>query len=198
MHDAQRVGMPKRLAHTVARKLIVAIGVLGLGGCGGSQGQPSASTVPASGETLQGRPLHLPSTPANGRCPVSPETNLPTRGVQVNGMLVPDYGFGSGPVYLSGQLAWYPGVFAVLVVSPTYSGPALARGYRLDKGGSFPFTGSPGKWVIPDAEGTKGWRIFGASIYQKAAPGCYGIQIDGSNFSSVIVFVIKPGPPPAG
>lgn len=113
-------------------------------------------------------------------------------------MLVPDYGFGSGPVYLSGQLAWYPGVFALLVVSPTYSGPAIARGHRLGDSANVPFTGRSGNLVIPEADGTRGWRIFGSSINQKVAPGCYGVQVDGSSFSVVIVFVIQSGRPPAG
>jgi hypothetical protein len=86
----------------------------------------------------------------------------------------------------------------MLVVSPTYSGPALARGHRLDEIGGFPFTNPAGKLVIPEAKGTKGWRIFGSTIDQKVAPGCYGVQVDGSSFSEVIVFVIQSGPVPAG
>lgn len=190
--------MPKLRVHLPGRSLILAIAVLGLCGCSRSPGEVTTSSVNPSGTALESRPLHLPSIPTTAPCPVSPETNLPTRGVEVNGMPVPEYGFGRGPVYLSGQLAWFAGVFGMLVVSPTYSGPALARGHRLDESGGFPFTSPAGKLVIPEAKGTKGWRILGSSINQKVAPGCYGVQVDGSNFSDVIVFVIQSGPVPAG
>lgn len=192
-------GTPRRRLHLLGQTVMLATTAVGLCACNGSPDPISVSTSDASkvsaGQTLQNRPLHLPAIPANAACPVSAETNLPTAGVRVNGGLVPDYGYGRGPVYLSGQLVWYAGVYAMFVVSPEYGGPVLARGHRLDQDGSFPFS-SP--LVLPEAQGTKAWRIFGSSINDRVAPGCYGVQVDGSNFSDVIVFVIRSGRPPAG
>lgn len=196
-----RISVPIGWLQLVGRPMMFGLAVLSLCGCSPSGDQVTSSNVGVSSDlsvdSFQNRPLHLPSVLPNSFCPVSPEVNLPTHGIRISGMPVPDYGFGREPVYLSGQLTWYPGVVSMLLVSPTYTGPALARGRRLDQTGGFPFASPNGRLVLPRAK-EKAWRLLGSSLYQRVAPGCYGLQIDGADFSTVIVFQIQPGPAPGG
>jgi hypothetical protein len=182
--------------------VIFGVALVSLCACSSLPGQVSPSTGDSSNivsaESFQNRPLHLPVVLPNASCPVTPEVNLPTSGIRISGMPVPDYGFGAGPAYLSGQLAWYPGVVSMLLVSPGYDGPALGRGRRLDQIGGFPFTSSTGRLILPQAHEPKQWRMLGSSLDQSVAPGCYGLQVDGADFSDVIVFQIQSGPVPAG
>ena len=80
---------------------------------------------------------------------------------------------------------------------PRYQGPILIRGRRLDQAGKIAFGGEPpaGEPELVDpqlppgrsANGTDGWRQWpGGNLIPTL--GCYGFQIDGTNFSSVIVF----------
>jgi hypothetical protein len=45
--------------------------------------------------------------------------------------------------------------------------------------------------------GTSGWSSWLGRL-TAGAPGCYGIQVDGTSFTSVIVFAVQPGPIPPG
>ena len=153
------------------------------------------------------RRLHLPVVKRGTRCPVS----APGRVVSPDSAPA----IGDGPLYAvsvlslarSGVLPFeYPlgrnGLFRgsswggqVLkwIGDPAYAGPALIRGRQLDGPHRLGF----GRWRIPYSEmqlapgkgdpDAGGWRGWGGYARFRAA-GCYGIQVDGTHFSEVIVF----------
>jgi hypothetical protein len=161
------------------------------------------------------RRLHLPVVKRGARCPVS------APGRVVNPITSPV--IGDGPLYAvsvfslarSGVLPFeYPpgrnslfrgsswgGQVLKWIGDPAYTGPALIRGRQLDGPHRLGF----GRWKIPYSEmqlapgkgdpHAGGWRGWGGYARFRAA-GCYGVQVDGTSFSEVIVFkaVIDRGP----
>ena len=87
--------------------------------------------------------------------------------------------------------------FKVLWVSrPQYDGPVLIRGRRLDGHGWVGFEQGRvplAELQFPSGTGagaplsTHGWRNW-PSTARLRFPGCYGVQIDGTTFSTVVVF----------
>jgi hypothetical protein len=78
------------------------------------------------------------------------------------------------------------------ISSPRYSGPIVIRGARLDAPGGVRFARSTGQHLVElyQARGAgkqpNGWRVWPGAMLVHAA-GCYGLQIDGTTFSHVIV-----------
>ena len=88
---------------------------------------------------------------------------------------------------------------------PSYTGPVLVRGGRLDGDSRVRFGGAPhprlelrlpaGEWDMPDAvqlrgaplQLRKGWRAAKTTTRIKVG-GCYAFQIDGEGFSYVLAF----------
>jgi hypothetical protein len=98
-------------------------------------------------------------------------------------------------VFLSGQTQWFSGVYALILVSPAYSGKVVVRGHQLDGSNGMPFRDQQGDGNITIPPGSAGqWRSTDAVI--SGAPGCYGLQVDGDNFSEIIVFSVTGGTPP--
>jgi hypothetical protein len=131
---------------------------------------------------------------------------------------IPGYAFGAGPAYLSGQIGWYsgqPGQVALVLIDGTYTGPILIRVRRVDGGGRvtladlgippqrrLPAVLPPGTSTGDGVEvavppGTTGWSAWEGRLTADTA-GCYALQVDGSSFTSVVVFAIRPGPIPPG
>jgi hypothetical protein len=89
------------------------------------------------------------------------------------------------------------GISKILWLSnPDYSGPALIRGYQLDGTNELRFMDGadppselqfPVETSVSSPELEPGWRQLGSETRVRA-PGCYAYQIDGLNFSEVIVF----------
>jgi hypothetical protein len=158
------------------------------------------------------RPLHLHRLEPGAACPVSQvDPRIDWGRTRIFG----GSGLGRGPVYPSlgnmggtlyaepesqyggrwagGKLFWY--------VRPTYRGRVLIRGRRLDGPQRLGFNGQK----LPDRElriepgdsaswegqppGSRGVP----SDVRVLAPGCYGVQIDGRNFSRVAVFTVQVG-----
>lgn len=170
----------------------------------------AATASPAgSGKTPLRRPLHLPHIAAGATCPVS--------GVDHRIPFVRRFGvgpgIGRGPAYPIGlpegvlQLApasnfdstEWAGQKVLWFVLPSYRGPVLIRGGRVDGPGRVRFdrgdvppltiriglhltSGFPTSSVQP--EGTRNR----ASYTRVRGPGCYAYQIDGTTFSRVVVF----------
>jgi hypothetical protein len=187
----------------VTRRLLA----LALVGAGSAVLVASASSKLSSVSSLQ-RPLHLPHVSAGARCPVSSaDRRIPF--VQRFGVAV---GIGRGPAYPiglpTGQLALAPaanfhsrkwaGQKVLWFVLPSYRGPVLIRGARIDAPGRVRFetgdvpplslriglhmsTGTPSQTV------PKGTRYV-PSFTRVRGPGCYAYQIDGTSFSRVVVF----------
>lgn len=152
------------------------------------------------------RPLHLPAIAAGGTCPVSAvDPRVDWAGIHIFG----GSGIGRGPVYpatgptseltvrpdtqyggpwLSTKVFWY--------VRPSYRGPVLIRGRQLDGTHVLGFNGGAvPRWEMHIHRGdTVGWagqppasRGVPSNI-RALVPGCYGVQIDGTRFSRVVVF----------
>jgi hypothetical protein len=97
---------------------------------------------------------------------------------------------------------WYD-LKAHFLSLPAYQGPVLFRARRLDRRGPVRFGvsaggNSPGtrlSWTIvpagPTANTVAGWRDVVSATWVKHA-GCYGWQIDGLDFSEVVVVRVLP------
>jgi hypothetical protein len=152
-------------------------------------------------------PLHLPTLAAGAPCPVS---RLDTR-IQWTRINTFGSGIGTGPVYpglggrngllfatrsqyggpwFSAKVFWY--------VRPTYRGPVLIRGARLDGDETIGFNGdklpdtelriAPGQTVSWDRQ-PRGSRGVPSGV-RVTAPGCYAFQMDGTSFSRVVVITV--------
>lgn len=152
------------------------------------------------------RPLHLPRLTAGGACPVS-HVDRRVDWARIN--IYGGSGIGRGPVYpglgdVHGRLVirarednpgpWYrEKVF--WYVAPSYRGPVLIRGRRLDGHGSLRFgSGTPKREMRISTRSEIAWPgkppgSRGVPSYVRVhESGCYGVQIDGSTFSRVVVF----------
>jgi hypothetical protein len=188
----------------VTRRLLA----LALVGAGAAALAATAWSAGRGRASLQ-RPLHLPHIAPGGTCPVSGiDRRIPF--VRRFGV---GPGIGKGPAYPIGlsagvlqlapatnfdSTAW-AGQKVLWFVLPSYRGPVLIRGARIDgpgrvrfdrgdvpplsiRIGRYPTGGSPTSPVPP-----KGTR-FRASYTRVRGPGCYAYQIDGTTFSRIVVF----------
>jgi hypothetical protein len=98
-------------------------------------------------------------------------------------------------------------VRTIWVSRPTYDGPVLVRGGRLDRPGRLGFGSRAhprwelrlpaGAWPLGDihARGRgqrlgEGWRVSSVPTRIRA-PGCYAFQVDGLDFSYVLAFGVQ-------
>jgi hypothetical protein len=103
-----------------------------------------------------------------------------------------------------GESRWRA-VRTIWVSRPSYDGPVLVRGGRLDRPGDLGFgsrarprkelrlpSGSwpPGAAARVVEEAPKGWRATGVPARIRA-PGCYAFQVDGLGFSYVLAFGVQ-------
>jgi hypothetical protein len=152
-----------------------------------------AASARFSGRDGLARPLHLPSLKPGATCPVSHadrSVDFASYGVAT--------GIGAGPAYpvmRRGVLLIQPaasfgsrvwgGQKILWFVHPRYQGPILVRGRRIDGTGVVRFN----RGDVPAAE----LRIPAGTSEQPSftrlrSPGYYAYQVDGSNFSRVVVF----------
>lgn len=152
------------------------------------------------------RPLVLPSA-HNGTC----AANAPVKRFASTGAVI-----GHNPVFFNlGNSAsvlsvddpppprfgasgtpWRVGILKI-ALSPTFKGPYVLRGGRIDQAGEAGFTGLHGTrpfaalQVPPRVRASRGQDLIwsGARIWL-ADPGCYAIQVDGVSFSFTIVFEV--------
>jgi hypothetical protein len=162
---------------------------------------PPATPPPDPWDALR-RPLQIPALPPGAPCPVSPAATL----AKAIGPAL-----GPGPVYpiygadgvFAGGRALFPapwlGRKVLWIAGPTYTGPVLVRGRQLDGKDEVRF----GAGLAPVAElqldtatssgSAAPWRDW-PGYTRVRAPGCYAYQVDGSNFSIVIVFQARVAP----
>ena len=182
--------------------LFVSVSVV-MAGCA-SDSHVHVLRVPARYAALR-RSLHLPVVKPGARCPVS----APGRRVnKLNGPVV-----GHGPVYLftleqhgvrqyegtRNKQSLFPrspwgGSVLKWIGRPAYHGPVLVRGRQLDGPHALGFSYRPGgarisALLLPAEHGHR-WHYWG-NYARLGAPGCYGLQVDGTNFSEIIVFSAK-------
>jgi hypothetical protein len=149
------------------------------------------------------RAMHIPSIKSGAACPVS-ESNPHIWSRQAPGL-------GHGPVapvglgihstlrFLAFRGSRWGGQKVLWVASSDYLGPILIRGGRVDGEGAVGFDlGSglplaelqlpPGRTINVD----RGYREW-PSHTRITEPGCYAYQVDGTDFSYVVVFEAVPG-----
>jgi hypothetical protein len=153
------------------------------------------------------RPLHLPALAPGAACPVSqvdPNVDFSSFGIAA--------GIGNGPAYpvglASGTLTLAPaanfnsklwgGQKVLWFVLPSYTGPVLIRGGRLDAPGTvvrFERGDVPPKLLlidrstaVPGGVSPPAGTRYRPSYTRLKAPGCYAYQIDGATFSEIVVF----------
>ena len=157
---------------------------------------------PVPGEVPQElrRPLHLPTLPRNGRCPTTP-------GVRFDNGQFGGIALGRPPVLplvgavrrdtTSGAIAfrrrgrWWSAK-TLWFSQPRYQGPVFIRGRKLGGGGKIVFGERPSLFdpqlpPEPTLNGTDGWREWPGATYLRSL-GCWAWQIDGPDFSNVVVF----------
>jgi hypothetical protein len=175
---------------TLRRAGLISALAIALAGCAGSSQADIPPNASAQTSSATAQPLKLPSLQPGSACPVSAQQDFSNG----PGNKLPGYGFGPGPVFFSGQTQWFSGVYALILVSPAYSGKVVVRGHQLDGTNGMPFRGQQGDGNITIAPGSPGqWRQSDAIV--SGAPGCYGLQVDGDNFSEIIVFSVTGGTP---
>jgi hypothetical protein len=218
----------------VRTSLVAALVVCGAaGGCLGDDDRSSPPEEDAAFRELEARPLELPTVNlhgrsireyrVSGRCVEGEETEvgaLVLRAVGVAG-LGPWPGLAElkrGPVYAVllesapriAALNYQPrigqskAVGTIWLSRPSYDGPVLVRGGRLDRPGELGFGSQvdpraelrlpPGDWPLGGVgadvkrEGLReGWRATSVPTRIRA-PGCYAFQVDGVGFSYVLAF----------
>jgi hypothetical protein len=159
--------------------------------------------MPGRVPTALRRPLHLPKPGPSGGCPTSSGRSFSNN--QFGGIAL-----GSGPVRPLIAARGGDAKHGILTFSrtpdtrpwwaiktlwfsyPRYQGPLFIRGRRLGSTGKLVFGEGPS--LIdpqlppePTINGTNGWREWPGGTFIRTF-GCYAWQIDGTNFSTVIVF----------
>ncbi|MGH7862846.1 MAG: hypothetical protein ACREOS_11490 [Candidatus Dormibacteraceae bacterium] len=159
----------------------------------------AAEAIPsAAWANLEPRPLKLAALTPGAACPISAPHQASSFNVT-----------GEGPIYLvqpgtihygKGKLTdgWHY-VKAPWLSAPSYPGPALIRGRQLDGPNAVRFERSgphstsglpvlqfPVDTGVSSLDLAPGWRFQPASIGFRA-PGCYGLQVDGTSFTTAIV-----------
>jgi hypothetical protein len=157
--------------------------------------------VPGSLPPELRRPLHLPKVAPGQPCPVSHGhsfSNSQFGGFVLGPGLVQPLIAGPHAVsfaVITFRPSYGNGWYAVKTLwfgRPSYQGPVLIRGRRLDAPGRVVFGGTPAVLDPQLPPGltlnrTGGWREWPGGTWLRS-PGCYAWQIDGTDFSTVIVF----------
>ena len=170
-----------------------------------TQAAQTPSATPDPLPILQQRPLHISALAAGESCVTTP-------GKQVNPEMGP--ALGEGPVYMVGYGAegtntiymsrvdggWYY-LKTIWTAPPNFHGAFLLRGGQVDGPNAVRFsedtTGMPDLQVVyssGNAGSTQSGWLPWINYVRIRAPGCYGIQVDGLNFSEVIRFRILDTP----
>lgn len=186
-------------------KLLVALGALAVALAA------AVSSAPAGGDEWSPlyRPLRLPTLERGAACPVS----RVDRRVDWSGSGIAE-GVGPGPVYpilgRSASLAvteregWgsWRGTKVLWFAHQRYRGNVLIRGKQLSSWERLRFDDGavpPDEIRIAAGPSPAGWRDQPAgsrgrpSYVRVRSAGCYGVQIDGTTFSSTVVFRVRFG-----
>lgn len=181
--------------------LLASRGVLQVPILSSNPGSTSQGTAggPVDRATLEARPMQLSQLASGQQCPTGKPVRL---AVRTSSGKWPNYGFGSRPVYLSGQTAFYAGgdQVVVLLIDPKYTGALLVRSNRLDGTGSLSLreigsSSSTTEVWLPKTSSPPDWGTWEAFMAVDV-PGCYAVQFDGGSFTESVVIRVLPGPPP--
>jgi hypothetical protein len=187
------------------RELVGWVALLALAsGCSGNEatsGERATSQRKADSATELRRPLEVPTVTPGAACPRTPG-GYPSPDVAIalgSGPAYPVLGFEGDhvppspkalvPLYADerkGSAFWHKTLWAV---DPAYDGPVLIRGAGIDPPGAigFAYDERQLRELEFPAQESDSWR-YGPSFTIVPGPGCYAFQVDGTNFSNVIVF----------
>ncbi len=145
------------------------------------------------------RDLHLPTLSAGDKCPrTSGGRQAPKVAITLgDGPVYPVLGMSEPPPRPGGVATlsddirrggwyWHKTLWGI---DEGYVGPVLIRGARIDRPGllRFGIDWKVRRALEMPAEQEPQWR-YGPSTTLLRGPGCYAFQVDGTNFSEVIVF----------
>ncbi|MGH3009857.1 MAG: hypothetical protein ACRDLM_10710 [Gaiellaceae bacterium] len=160
---------------------------------------PTRPLVGAASWRRLHRPLRFPSVSAGGACPRT-RTGRRTPATAFGVGVSPAYAvLGThGTISLAGDVVQHGATFekTLWAIAPTYRGPLLIRGARLDRPALVRFhVGGPirGELRLPPASfASRGWRYQPSdTVLPGAGVGCYALQLDGTSFSELIVFAAR-------
>ena len=178
-----------RRAHPVLLGLLIA-------GCGSVAPPPigTTSAAPSASTAALVRPLALPTFSAPCQRSTGHQV-LPDVGLGLGDGPVWPVGFGADGQQSLGQSlnGWYA-VKVLWAADPSYTGPVLVRGRRIDGDGLIRFsrdgTLSGPEELALDASRSGNVERTWPSYTLVQSPGCYAYQIDGTTFSHTVVFQI--------
>jgi hypothetical protein len=194
------------------REIVGWLALLALGsGCSGNEATSGEQATTERKSDLARelhRPLDLPTVAPGAACPRTPG-GRPNPDIAIalgSGPAYPVLGFEGNHVQPApkgvvplraeerkGNAYWNKTLWAV---DPKYDGPVLIRGRGLDPAQALQFaipSATPGgseqqvRELEFRAEESESWR-YGPSVTILPGPGCYAFQVDGADFSKVIVF----------
>ena len=171
-----------------------------------ARGPVTPSPLPSPEYEALHRPLQLPTVPVGAPCPITPTitpaglTSLP----------------GSGPIYpmttTVGGVVYFdppspangPGALVTWMAAPGFRGPVLIRGEALRSRVALTFGPTETAELlipttdIPTPMGPSGWAALESDRTVFPDGNCYGYQIDGPTFSTIITFAAQPASDLAG
>lgn len=147
------------------------------------------------------RPLRFQNVGRAEPCPTTSGHKVETQGfggvALGTGPVEPLVAADGDPLHGVAQVDWWSDGWysfkTLWFVLPNYAGPVLVRGARIDGTGLVAFGEEPviGHLIIPPGltvnEYPDGYRTAPGGTYVQS-PGCYAWQVDGTDFSYVIVF----------
>jgi|GEM_PF-1767788 len=164
----------------------------------------TATAQPDAWAELRQRPLAQPSLEPGAECPVTPRKQIIP---SPPALYSAEYGIGDGPLYpvayyfkegtilqLRDSMRQQDGWFMTKVRwmgAPNNEGNVLIRGHQLDGATEVRFQWGEVRHPASVSEMTlalrNGWNEWPAATLVRG-PGCYAYQVDGSNFTSTIIF----------
>lgn len=151
-------------------------------------------TAPVPGCTMLGDPFGVPAT-----CHVTSGILLAAHSNETE---LSSFGFGPGPVYLSGQNTWYAsGEEAEFLIDPAYAGAVHITGQPTGSGSSAPVFAGPeanGSVIdVPSGSDAPYWRYWDGQMSFTQA-GCYVLNVQTASANEAVTIYVHAGNPPPG
>ena len=117
-------------------------------------------------------------------------------------LALPNYGFGSSPAYLSGEINWYQKANQVvlLLVKPRHDGRIVVAGHEVVGDGVLDLTGTDtkaGQLRLPRIPRDSSWRLWVGRLNMTKA-GCYVVQMSGVGVRERVILSVSANSPPLG